>query len=83
MPNVSNWKGENFKGVKECIKNKYKIGNRELSQVINIIKNVPVFSVKIGLEIKKGSLAERELITYYHAVKACKKKNKKKPLAVV
>ena len=83
LPNIADWKEDRFKCVKNQLKEKYQIGSNELSQAIDIIKDVPVFSVKIGKEIKKGFLTERELITYRRAVKEYKKEKKKQPQVVV
>lgn len=50
LGHISTWKEDGFKEIKAAIKTDYSIGSKELSDVINIIKEKPEYSQFIGVE---------------------------------
>lgn len=68
LPETSVWTEEAFDGIRSEIKNEYDISSRELSDAINIIKSVPEFSVKIGVEKKYKDIPDKELDSYWKLV---------------
>lgn len=64
LPNIIDWKKPNFTHVKEDIKKKYKISSNTLTKVINIIKNNPEFSIRIGISNKISKLTKEKFELY-------------------
>jgi hypothetical protein len=58
LPHIDQWHEPSFKELKEKIKSIYKIGGKELSDAINIIKKHREFSPLIGIENKIEILSE-------------------------
>ncbi|MBP4047460.1 hypothetical protein [Chromobacterium violaceum] len=52
LPEHTYWIDEEFISIKKKIKDKYKIGSKELTETINLIKKHKEFSVFIGIENK-------------------------------
>lgn len=50
LGHISTWKEDSFTEIKAAIKIEYSIGSKELSEVINIIKEKPEYSRFIGIE---------------------------------
>lgn len=68
MPNKSKWTEDSFDDIRNEIKSDYGISSHELSDAINIIKNVPEFSIRIGLEQKFHDIPDEELAAYWRLV---------------
>ncbi len=64
LPEKSLWTEQTFDTVRDNIKKEYNISSRELSDAINIIKEVPEFSVRIGMEKKFLDIQDEELDAY-------------------
>jgi hypothetical protein len=50
LGDISSWKENAFKEIKEAIKTEYSIGSKELCNAVNIIKETPEYSRFIGIE---------------------------------
>lgn len=68
LPKHSEWTLESFKDMKNSIKEEYKIGTKELSDAINIIKSHYEFCNLIGLEEKYGNLSNHVILEYKNLV---------------
>ena len=69
LPDRNLWLDESFDGIREELKAEFGISSNELSDAINIVQAVPVFSAKIGVEIKLGDIPDDELIAYKAVVR--------------
>ncbi len=68
LPDKSEWTEDFFGDIRNEIKSDYGISSRELSDAINIIKNVPEFSARIGMEQKFHDIPDEELYAYWKLV---------------
>lgn len=64
LPDRDRWDDVSFKEAKNAIKLDYSIGSREFSAAVDIIRSVPEFSIKIGMEKKFREIPEKELEDY-------------------
>ena len=78
LPAYEEWSTEKFKEVKEQIKQKYRLGSKELSDALNLIKEHRLFSTNIGCEKIFGTVTEDELKEYASLVKCYEEKDKSK-----
>jgi len=68
LPDKSKWTEDSFDNIRNEIKSDYGISSRELSDAINIIKTVPEFSIRIGVEKKFHDIPDDELNAYWKLV---------------
>lgn len=66
----------------EDIKQEYRLGSKELSNALNLIKEHRLFSTNIGCEKIFGTVTEDELKEYASLVKCYEEKDKSKVKAV-
>ena len=78
LPAYEEWSTEKFKEVKEQIKQEYRLGSKELSDALNLIKEHRLFSTNIGCEKIFGTVTEDELKEYASLVKCYEEKDKSK-----
>jgi hypothetical protein len=64
LPKKSNWTDRSFDLIRACVKKKYKIGNKELTESINIIKNNYEFSGLIGMQLPLAGITHEEVINF-------------------
>lgn len=68
LPDKSQWTETAFDDIRNEIKSEYGIGSKELSDAVSIIKSVPEFSAKIGMEKKYKDISGAELDSYWKLV---------------
>ena len=78
LPDYEEWKTEEFREIKEEIKQEYRLGSKEFSEAVNLIKQNRLFSANIGCEKIFGTITEEELKEYASLVKYYFEKNKSK-----
>lgn len=79
LPDYEEWKTEKFREIKEEIKQEYRLGSKEFSEAVNLIKQNRLFSANIGCEKIFGTITEEELKEYASLViKYYFEKNKSK-----
>lgn len=76
LPPKTKWIEAGFEDSKKRIMKHYSIGGRELSDAINIIKTVPYFSCKIGLEQQIHDIHSDELEAYARTIQIDKDTHK-------
>ena len=76
LPDYEEWKTEEFREIKEEIKQEYRLGSKEFSEAVNLIKQNRLFSANIGCEKIFGTITEEELKEYASLVKYYFEKNK-------
>ena len=64
LPDYEEWKTEEFREIKEEIKQEYRLGSKEFSEAVNLIKQNRLFSANIGCEKIFGTITEEELKEY-------------------
>ena len=79
LPDYEEWRTEKFREIKEEIKQEYRLGSKEFSEAVNLIKQNRLFSANIGCEKIFGTITEEELKEYASLViKYYFEKNKSK-----
>ena len=76
LPDYEEWKTEEFREIKEEIKQEYRLGSKEFSEAVNLIKQNRLFSANIGCEKIFGTITQEELKEYASLVKYYFEKNK-------
>ena len=76
LPDYEEWKTEEFREIKEEIKQEYHLGSKEFSEAVNLIKKNRFFSENIGCEKIFGTITQEELKEYASLVKYYFEKNK-------
>ena len=76
LPDYEEWKTEEFREIKEEIKQEYRLGSKEFSEAVNLIKKNRFFSENIGCEKIFGTITQEELKEYASLVKYYFEKNK-------
>jgi len=64
LPQIDEWRNDNFKVVKDKIKKDYQIGSKEFSEAIELIKKHHEFSYYIGKELLFPHLDKEELLFF-------------------
>lgn len=76
LPDYEEWRTEKFREIKEEIKQEYRLGSKEFSEAVNLIKKNRFFSENIGCEKIFGTITQEELKEYASLVKYYFEKNK-------
>lgn len=64
LPKKRNWTDHSFDLIKKNVKNKYKIGSKELTDAIKIIKKNYEFSSLIGMQLELAGITQKEVTKF-------------------